>query len=175
MQQMAPQRSLRSAARAHESRRAADLRASRPFLGAARRWGLRKPSPSPPPRGYGGEKRTTLSRKPVRARRQATGTGNDFPYCRCIDYSDSSSPFVLALEGAKLNPATGSTPRNYTVTFNVVDRVTPPNPSECYERILKDGAPKVEIMTSKLGPATRGPGRAPPGAPPALSSPIRIR
>ncbi len=85
------------------------------------------------------------------ARRQSV-PGADFPYCRCVDYSDSSSPFVLALQGAQLNPATGSTPRNYTVTFEVVDRVTPPNPSECYERILKDGAPKVEIMTSESDP-----------------------
>lgn len=61
-----------------------------------------------------------------------------FPYCRCIDYSDSSSPWTVVLDSSS-----GS-----SFTFKIVTRPTPSNPSACYQRLIQFGSPKLEMPSS---------------------------
>jgi hypothetical protein len=63
-----------------------------------------------------------------------------FPYCRCVDYADISSPYSVILTNE-------DTPGNYSTSLTFVERPTPPAPSPCYERILTGGVPKIELMS----------------------------
>lgn len=68
-----------------------------------------------------------------------TRRDGQFPYCRCIDYGDISSPYSVVLDS--------TTSPNFTVT--VVERPEPDTPTDCYDRIKENGVPKIELMSSE--------------------------
>ncbi|KAJ9534703.1 hypothetical protein QJQ45_013054 [Haematococcus lacustris] len=64
-----------------------------------------------------------------------------FPWCSCVDYSPSSSPYFLSLI------STVATADNVTAVFRVDALPVPPSPSICYQTLLNNGIEKIEIAS----------------------------
>ncbi|KAL6754160.1 hypothetical protein V8C86DRAFT_380228 [Haematococcus lacustris] len=64
-----------------------------------------------------------------------------FPWCSCVDYSPSSSPYSLSLM------STVATADNVTAVFSVDALPVSPSPSICYQTLLNSGVEKIEIAS----------------------------
>ncbi|GFH17551.1 pherophorin, partial [Haematococcus lacustris] len=64
-----------------------------------------------------------------------------FPWCSCVDYSPSSSPYSLSLI------STVATADNVTAVFRVNALPLFPSPSICYQTLLNNGIEKIEIAS----------------------------
>ncbi|KAJ9505890.1 hypothetical protein QJQ45_017239 [Haematococcus lacustris] len=64
-----------------------------------------------------------------------------FPWCSCVDYSPSSSPYSLSLVSSV------ATADNVTAVFRVNALPISPSPSICYQTLLINGIEKIEIAS----------------------------
>ncbi|GFH17552.1 pherophorin [Haematococcus lacustris] len=64
-----------------------------------------------------------------------------FPWCSCVDYSPSSSPYSLSLV------STVATTDNVTAVFRVNALPLSPSPSICYQTLLNNGIEKIEVAS----------------------------
>ncbi|KAL6747649.1 hypothetical protein V8C86DRAFT_3033591 [Haematococcus lacustris] len=64
-----------------------------------------------------------------------------FPWCSCVDYSPSSSPYSLSLI------STVATTDNVTAVFRVNALPLSSSPSICYQTLLNNGIEKIEIAS----------------------------